>query len=236
MKRNFFNKATDTTCEMYIYSSIGESWWEDTVSAKSVLKAIDSMPASCTQLNVYVNSPGGDVFDAVAIYNLLKRVEANITMHVDGLAASAASLIVMAGDEIVMGINAMMMIHDPWSFALGNSAEMRKVADTLDTIRGTIVDTYVARTKQSWDKVSQMMLDETWINAEDCKTMGFCDSISSDVVEENVENKVVPVILAQYKKTPDALRTAAKSSRSALASMRNGVMKMKRDLASGVVR
>lgn len=157
--------------ELLIYSDIGDSFFGDSVSAISVKAQLDKMPEG--DLSVRINSPGGSVFDGFAIYNLIKQRPGNTTVYVDGLAASAASIIAMAGDTIVMANNALMMIHDPWAMAMGSADEMRDTANLLDKIKGSIVSTYASRTGVDGDEVATMMANETWMNASEAIELGF---------------------------------------------------------------
>lgn len=122
-----------------------------------------------SQLNIYVNSNGGDVFAGNAIYNMLKRHKAHKTVYVDGLAASIASVIVMAGDEIIMPANSYLMIHKAWTYAMGNANDLRETADRLENIEQTIVDTYMENVAENIteDDIKQKMSDETWLSAKD---------------------------------------------------------------------
>lgn len=158
--------------ELRIYGVIGQ-WWDD-ISAKMVIEAL----GKCTgDLLVRVHSPGGEVWEGFAIYNAIKRYDkGRKTVVVDGIAASAASYIAMAGDEIVMPENTMMMIHDPLSLAFGTAEEMRKEAEVLDKIKDSIVTSY-RRCGKSDDEIRQMMADETWMTAEEAKALGFCDRV-----------------------------------------------------------
>lgn len=160
--------------ELLIYSDIGEDLFGDAVSAMTVKKQLDEMPEG--DLRVRINSPGGSVFDGFAIYNLLQQ-RGNVTVHVDGLAASAASVVAMAGDEIVMAENALMMIHDPWTMALGSSQDMRDTAELLDKIKGSIITTYASKTGLEYDRINQMMAEETWMSAKESIDMGFATSM-----------------------------------------------------------
>jgi len=116
----------------------------------------------------------------VAIYNTLKRHPARLEVDVDGIAASIASVIMMAGDEIRMAANAMCMVHNPHGFSMGGSDEMRKTADLLDQIKGTIVDTYAKRTGEQSAVISALMDDETWMTADEARRYGFADVITEE--------------------------------------------------------
>jgi ATP-dependent Clp protease, protease subunit len=134
----------------------------------------------CGLVNLRTNSPGGSVFAGVAIYNTLTRHPARIEVDVDGVAASIASVIAMAGDEIRMASNSLMMIHDPMGFAMGGSRDMRKTADLLDQVKGVIVDTYAKRTGTAAPKVGKMMADETWMTAAEAVNLGFASQITEE--------------------------------------------------------
>src|SRR5690606_35769460 len=124
---------------------------------------------------VRINSPGGDVFAGVSIMNMLKDREGEVTGIVDGLAASIASVIAMAGDKVIMNTGSMMMIHNAWSMAVGDSNELRKLADQLDKIGDSIIDVYATRTGLSKDELKAMLDAETWMGAEEAVELGFAD-------------------------------------------------------------
>ena len=175
MKKNWFkieNSATDVaTC--YIYDEISAYG----VSVKDFSAVLSGIKAGT--INLSINSPGGNVFDGVTIYNLLKEHPAQVDVQVDGLAASIASVIAMAGDKITMAKNAMMMIHNAWSIACGNASDMRQIADVLDKIDGTLVKTYQDRTGCTQRDIKSMMAAETWLNADEALAKGFCDCVGS---------------------------------------------------------
>jgi len=176
----FQNAADDPTiAELFIYSDIGQSWWDDTaVSAKQFMADLAALPATVTAIEVHVNSLGGDVFDGVAIANALRDQARSkgrtVTTYVDGIAASVASIVVMAGERIVIADNGLIMVHEPWTRALGNSAEMRKTADSLDTIRdASLVPTYQWHSSLSEDEIRALLVAETWMDADQAIANGF---------------------------------------------------------------
>lgn len=177
-KQPYEIKAKDKRAEIYLYDVIGDPW--DGTTAKTFSEDMKKI-ADATQLDIYINSPGGSVFDGIAIYNQIRRHRAEKNVHIDGLAASIASVVAMAGDTIEMASNAMMMIHDPWALAIGTAEDMRKMADTLDRTRDTIRDTYVARTGRDVADIQDMMAEETWFGAEEAVEMGFADSMADEV-------------------------------------------------------
>ncbi len=196
-------RAAKDDAEIMIYDTIGQDFWGDGVTAKGFDKELKAL-GSPKNITVRINSGGGDVFDGVAIYNTLARHPARKVVHVDGLAASAASVIAMAGDEIRMGDGTFIMIHNAWSFAIGNAAEMRRAADLLDSVSGQLAGIYVQRTGQPAAKVKAMMDAETWMDAEDAIAKGFADARSADTVK-----MAASVDLARFRNLPAALRGRA---------------------------
>lgn len=170
-------KADETT-EISILGEIGESFWSDSfTTAKMVndqLKAVGKGPVT-----VLLNSPGGDAFEGVAIYNLLRAHAGRVTVKVIGLAASAASVIAMAGDRVEMGPGTTMMIHSAWGVVMGNQNDLREFADVLDMLDRSIASIYAARTGLSDEEVLELMQAETWMSAEDCVDQKFADTVSA---------------------------------------------------------
>lgn len=161
-----------------IYDQIGESWFGESTSAKGFTKAVDELGEDLERLNIYINSPGGNVYDGLAIYNYLKRHKAEVVVHVDGIAASIASIIAMAGDKIVMPENANMFIHNPWTFAGGDAASLRKTADELDAMRGSLLGIYMSRVNLEEQDVIDMMDSETLLTAEEAVAWGFATEMA----------------------------------------------------------
>ncbi len=182
--------------EILIYDDIGESWFSEGVTAKGVKSQLDDMNGDIT---VRINSGGGDVFEGFAIYELLKDYDGDVTVKVDGLAASAASVIAMAGNNVFMGETALLMIHDPYTFAIGNSAELTKTAELLDIIKGSIITAYKNRIDSSHEQISSWMKDETWFTAQDAISNGFADE--KEEIEEQAMNFVKPWIQNAPKKS-----------------------------------
>lgn len=165
----------DGVAELMIYDEI--AWYA--VDAQEFVGRLNALDAS--QINLRINSPGGSVFDGVAIYNSLKAHKAKITTYIDGVAASIASIIALAGDEVRMAKNAMFMVHDPWALVVGNASDLRNTAETLDKVAGTLVQTYVNASTLDADEVRAAMLAETWYTAEEAKDIGFVDKVTGDV-------------------------------------------------------
>jgi len=193
-------KASGTRGEIWLYDQIGENFWGEGVSAKTFQKELSAL-GKVNTINLRINSPGGDVFDGLAIYNQLKAHPARVVVDVDGLAASIASVIAMAGDEVRMASNSMMMIHNPHGMAIGDSGEMQRVAALLNQVKGTLSDTYAARTKQSRDALNAWMDDETWMTADTAVQYGFADSIT-DAQQVSARFN----LLNHYRNVPAILR------------------------------
>lgn len=172
----YFNQ-TGSTAEVLIYEEIGEAWGEG-ISAKVFLEELAALPEDTSQITVRINSPGGDVFDAAAIENALRRHPAKVVTAIDGLAASAASVVAMAGERIVMAENAMMMIHDPWVIVLGNATELRELADRLEQIGESIAKSYARRPGVDLDTIRAAMAAETWYTAEEAIEAGLADELT----------------------------------------------------------
>lgn len=179
--------ANAGTLDIYIYGDVESDsydWLTDEViesetSANHFRDELAKYP-NATQINIYINSYGGSVFEGTAIYNQLRRNPAHKTVYIDGFACSVASVIAMAGDEIVMPRNALMMIHNMWMGAVGNAAELRKAADDLDVINTAGRSAYLAKAgdKLPEAKLIEMMDAETWLTAEDCITYGLADRLA----------------------------------------------------------
>lgn len=164
-----------------------ESWYDDDVTPQ-LFK--DDLYADSGDVTVWLNSPGGDCVAAAQIYNMLKEYPGNVTIKIDGIAASAASLIAMAGDNILMSPVSMMMIHNPLTMAIGNADDMQKAAAMLDEVKESIINAYELKTGLSRAKLSHLMDDETWMNAVKAVELGFADGILyRDADKDDEEDK-----------------------------------------------
>lgn len=175
MRKHWFDlkAGAEQPVEINIYDDIGAYG----VSAKDFIAALNGITAPVIHLSI--NSPGGAVFDALAMYNALRQHPAEILVDVMGVAASAASLVAMAGDKIMMPENAFMMIHNPWSVATGNAADLRELADTMDKIGESLTSIYSNRSGQPADKIKTLLDAETWLSAQEAVNLGFADEISA---------------------------------------------------------
>lgn len=164
--------------EILIYEDVGEGWFGG-VSAKQFADDLKALGAVST-IDVRINSYGGDVFDGFAMYRQLVEHKARIVVHVDGVAASIASVIAMAGDEIEIAAPGFVMVHDAWGLGVGNAAELRSVADRLETISGAIADVYVARTGKPAATVRGWMTAETWFTADEAVAAGLATKVAEN--------------------------------------------------------
>lgn len=170
--------AETKAAEVFIYGDIGESWWDETVTAKEFVKEIAALDVE--QLTVRINSVGGSVPDGLAIYNALKRHKASVTIAIDGMAMSIASLIAMAGDTVEMAENAILMIHAPWTYAGGNAADLREAADVLDKWAEAMSTSYAAKTGKTAEEILALLTDgvDHYYTAAEALEAGFVDSVT----------------------------------------------------------
>ena len=194
---NIRNSAESSdTLDIYIYSDIDNCWWdESTMSADKFRKELDKHK-DAKQINLFINSMGGSVSEGVTIYNQIRRHSAKVTAYIDGFACSIASVIPMAADEVIMGENTMLMIHNPWTFTYGNAKALRKTAEDLDKVRdGCIIPAYKARCgdKLSDEKLIELLDNETFLTAAECLEYGLCDrilTVSNEEKKTEAEDKV----------------------------------------------
>lgn len=166
----------DQTADIYIYDEIG-GWG---ISARRFTEDLLSLD-NLSHINLHIHSPGGEVFDGIAIYNQLKNHSATITVYIDGLAASMASVIAMVGDTVIMPKNAMMMIHKPWGVSWGDANDMREYADLLDKLENVLIPAYVAKTGKTTEEITAMLEQETWLDGDECVEHGFADKVIEPV-------------------------------------------------------
>ena len=151
-----------------------ESFWGDEITPQDFR---DELEAEEGDLTVWINSPGGNVFAAAEIYTMLKDYAGAVTVRIASIAASAASVIAMAGDQVQMSPTALLMIHDPSTIAMGNARDMEKAIETLNEVKESIINAYMAKTGLRHNKVAELMESETWMNAKKALDLGFCDEI-----------------------------------------------------------
>ena len=178
MNKNWYNikaEASNKSADVYIFDEIGTFG----LTAQSFIEEIKSYKD--TPMSLHINCVGGDVFEGMAIYNVLKKRTARTTIYKEGIAASMGSVIALAGDEVVMAENSLFMIHNAWGGAMGEATEIRKTAALLDKISGEIADIYTKKTNLPYNRVKEMMDEETWLSADEAFNLGFIDSISDAI-------------------------------------------------------
>lgn len=162
-----------------------ETWFGDEVTPQAFRRELEAHPGDLT---LYINSPGGDVFAASQIYTMLLEREGSVTVKIDAVAASAASVIAMAGTTVLMAPTAYMMIHDPLTCAMGNKADLKEAIRTLDEIKEGLISAYELKTGLDRDTIAKLMEDEgTWMNAMTAMELGFCDGLIDKPGEEAPE-------------------------------------------------
>ena len=193
-------KAEANEVEIFLYDHIvsneEEAEWWGGVAPESFVKAVYGVDKDAT-IHLRINSPGGSVFAARAMEQALRDHKGSVIVHIDGLAASAASFIAMAGDEVIMAKGAMFMIHKAWTGMWGNANDLRKEADLLDKIDGTLAETYASKTGKALDQVSTWMAEETWFTAAEALEHGFATSIADTEAKAGAWN------LSAYDKAPN---------------------------------
>jgi ATP-dependent Clp protease, protease subunit len=198
LPKKFFALAKkDSALEILVYDVIGYDFWSGGGITAGTIAAEIKQAGDFASISLRINSPGGDVFEGVAIANLLRAQNKPIAVSVDGIAASAASIIAMCGNTIAMGQGAMMMIHNAWTVAVGDAQDFLKIADTLDKISASIAETYVARTGKSLADVQALMDAETWLSADECVEEGFATSVISLPAEEDAEVMALAAVFAR---------------------------------------
>lgn len=212
-KKYFQLTQNNNEVDIQIYGDITSwEWLESDVSSYTLSKQIEEL--ECDQINVYINSYGGEVAEGLAIYNQLKRHKAKVKTVCDGFACSAASVVFMAGDERIMSTASLLMIHNAWTRVKGNSKELRKQADDLDKITQASVNAYMQEVNITEDELKQMLDDETWITPQEAIEKGFITAIvnekEAEEVSQSVKKSLMKLILNAKKE--DDLNTEINNS------------------------
>ncbi len=191
-------KAEPGEAEIYIYDEIGFMG----VTAKSFVTELKAL-GDLSHIDLHINSPGGEVFEGIAIYNALKTTGAAITVHIDGVAASMASILAMVGNPVIMPENTMMMIHKPWGFAGGDANDLRDYANLLDQLETVMIPAYCNKTGKTEEEIAAMLADETWLTAAECVALGFADQTIPALIAMNCidSNRI-----EDYEKMPSSIR------------------------------
>jgi len=233
---NIQNKAGEAA-DIYIFDEIG-TYGVTAQDFISEIKGLKDMP-----INLRINSLGGDVFDGMAMYNVIKRREAKTTVYIEGIAASIATIIALGADEVIMAENSLFMIHNAWGGKAGEAKDMRKTADTLDKITSELTDIYVKKTGLSHEVLAEMMDEETWLNAQEAFSLGFIDTISDsikvaakydvskfkNITQEEIKNKLS--ININNKKMTNELKEWFNSKVEEIVTSVKGEVKVSADVA-----
>ena len=233
---NIQNKAGETA-DIYIFDEIG-TYGVTAQEFISEIKDLKDMP-----INLRINSLGGDVFDGMAMYNVIKRREAKTTVYIEGIAASIATIIALGADEVIMAENSLFMIHNAWGGTSGEAKDMRKTAETLDKITSELTDIYVKKTGLSYDALAEMMDEESWLNAQEAFDLGFIDTISDsikvaakydvskfkNITQEEIKNKLS--ININNKKMTNELKDWFNSKVEEIVTAVKGEVKVSADVA-----
>jgi ATP-dependent protease ClpP protease subunit len=179
------NSADGGSKDLFLYGTIG-GWWSE-ITASNVLRQLSSI--SEKTVNVHIHSGGGDVFESIAIYNIFKSSDKVINIYIDGLAASGASLIAMAGDAIFMPRNTMMMIHRAWTYAQGNANQLLKLSQDLAKMDGAVEESYKARFTGTDENITELLDNTTWLKADECVELGLADQVIDPVEIPNDDSE-----------------------------------------------
>lgn len=223
-------QAVTDKADIYIDGEIVTDEWMDSDTSASGFRDSLKEIGEVSEINLHINSPGGSVFEGIAIFNMLKNSKAKINVYIDGLAASIASVIAMAGDKIYMPSNAMLMIHNPWVLCQGNADELRKQADDLDKIGKLSVQTYVDRSngKTSAEEIQSLMNEEAWLTAQEAVDLGLADEVmesnrmaaSINVNDAKRYHNVPEQIIDKKARNNDVISESLKTAKEHAESMK----------------
>lgn len=199
--------AAGETLEIVIHAPIGEMWDGSGVSSKKVIEALNKYPRA-REIRAYINSPGGFAFDGMAIYAALARHPAKVTVEVEGIAASSASIIAMAGDAIRIAESGFMMIHDAWGMAIGNAAELQKASAELDRVSASMAEVYAARSKQSAEAARAAMAEQTWFTGREAVAWGLATEVVAN--KKALACAIPPAMAGLFRNLPAALADVPK--------------------------
>lgn len=225
-----FKNETATSADLYFYGDIVSDWWGAWQDEDQYPDAVKNFLSEHQgkDLNIYINSGGGSVFAGIAIYNMLKRHNGKKTVYVDALAGSIASVIAFAGDRVIIPSNSFLMIHKPWGSCVGNSAELRKMADDLEAVEAGMLNIYEEHLKEgvSIDAVKEMLAAETWLNGQQAAEyfnveIGEEKLIAAAVTEETKKfcRTIPDEVLAWKRKTEKNLEEKDREKRNSIAKM-----------------
>lgn len=228
MKKRYYslyqNEETKTA-DIYIYGDITSwPWFEGEVSSYTLAKELEGLE-DAENINIYINSYGGEVAEGLAIYNALKRHKAKVTTVVDGFACSIASVIFAAGDERIMSNTSLLMIHNAWNFTWGDANELRKEADDLEKITQASINAYMNIVNVEEKEIKEMMDQETWLNGQECLEMGFASKLIEVEGKEVATQSIRKSLMKKVKKEPEKVPIAnIKIDKEELSEIVKGAM------------
>lgn len=216
---------TPTSADLFFYGDIVSDWWGAWGETDQYPEAIREFLKGCDgkDLNIYINSAGGSVFAGIAIYNMLSRHKGFKTVHVDGMAASIASVIALAGDRVIVPSNAFLMIHKPWAECVGNADDCRKMADDLDAVETGILNVYKAHLAEgaTIEDIKRMVAEETWLNGEEAAKY-----FAVETGEAKTYAAKITETAQTYGKIPDLIIKSAQAARDNTAEMREEITRL----------
>lgn len=216
------NKSA-TQAEIILYAGIGQDWWGDgsMISAKQFSDELKKLDASVNEIVLRINSPGGDVFDGIAIYNRLKQHKAKVIVYIDGLAASIASIIALAGDEIYIGDGALYMVHLPWTFAMGNRMELDNTINRLLDVEEQMISIYKKKSGLERAEIKALLEAETWMGADEAVEKGFVTS----KVEESTPIAASAMKSRWMNKAPTKYRSETEAVSAGIDELKKKIQK-----------
>lgn len=216
---------TPTSADLFFYGDIVSDWWGAWDETDQYPEAIREFLKECDgkDLNIYINSAGGSVFAGIAIYNMLSRHKGFKTVHVDGMAASIASVIALAGDRVIVPSNAFLMIHKPWAECVGNADDCRKMADDLDAVETGILNVYKEHLAEgaTIEDIKRMVAEETWLNGEEAAKY-----FAVETGEAKAYAAKITEAAQAYGKIPDLIIKSAQAARDNTAEMREEITRL----------
>lgn len=229
----FAAARTDDELVIDLFDSIGRGFWSEGITAKSIARAL-AEHGDAKSIVVRVNSPGGDVFEGTAIYNLLRAHGGNVTVRIIGIAASMASVIALAGSRVEMAANALFMIHNPWALEIGDANEMRRTAAWLDKIKTTLLEVYDGHSNLGRDAIAKLMDAETWMTAAEAEEAGFVDEVLAVADEPEDDDSADAkargrAIVAKFQRAPQQVHDRFAVPRIAAMAQPKGNATMDRE-------
>lgn len=220
----FKNESTETEHKLTLSGTVGQdAWWSDEkrINSKNVREALDGVTVPIT---IYLNSPGGDVFEGIEIYNYLKNHDQEVTIEVTGLAASAASVIVMGANKVVMNTGTSLMVHEASTFTWGNKGDIQKALNALETIDTSLVDIYAEKTDKTTDDISSWLTSEKWFTADEAVKNGLADEVKKKVNEEEIDvvalvNNSVAEAMKEFYNSSEKVETKPESQNKLLMNL-----------------